>query len=70
MRSALQDLLANPSLMLIGLIAHISGYTLQDDIAETGRRLVGLGGDILNPQGGQHVDQACIMSGTGPPDSP
>ena len=68
--SALQDLLANPSLILIGLIAHITGDTLQEDIAETGRRLVGLGGDILNPKGGQHVDQVCVMPGTGPPDPP
>jgi len=69
MTSTLQDLLANPSLILIGLIAHITGYTLQDDIVDTGRRLVGLGGDILNPQGGQHVDQARVMPSTGPPDS-
>ena len=69
MTSALQDLLANPRLILIGLIAHITGYTLQDDIAETGRRLVGLGSDILNPKGGQHVDQTRVMPGTGPPDS-
>ena len=64
---ALQDLLTHQSLVLIGLIAHLSDSPLQDDIAEMGRRLIGLGGDILNPSGGQYVNQTCIMSGAGPP---
>ena len=67
--TTLQDLLNQQSLVLIGLIAHLSDSALQDDIAEMGRRLIGLGGDILNTPGGQYVNQACIMPGTGPPDS-
>ena len=36
----------NP-LLLVGLIAHFTGLTLQDDIATTARRLQQLGRDIL-----------------------
>lgn len=45
--TALQDVLASQDLMLIGLIAQLTGVTLQDDIALAGRRLVRLGQDIL-----------------------
>ena len=69
MNAALQDLLNQQSLVLIGLIAHLSDSALQDDIAEMGQRLIGLGGDILNTPGGHYVHQACIMPGTGPPNS-
>ena len=41
--AALQDLLSHQSLVLIGLLAHISDSPLQDDIAELGQRLIGLG---------------------------
>ncbi len=34
--------------VLIGLIAHLSDSTLQDDIAQTSRRLLQLGQDILS----------------------
>ena len=44
---ALQDLLCAQPLVLIGLIAHLSGTALQEDIARTGRRLQQLGQDIV-----------------------
>ncbi len=46
--SALQDLLAAPSPVLTGLIAHLFEVTLQDDIAATILRLVKLGHDVIN----------------------
>lgn len=44
---ALQDALRLQGPVLIGLIAHLSDSTLQDDIAQTSRRLLQLGQDIL-----------------------
>ncbi|MEE9398326.1 MAG: hypothetical protein V3V31_15080 [Methylococcales bacterium] len=64
-----QDLLTHQGIVLIGLIAHLSDSPLQDDIAEMGRRLIELGGDILNTPGGQYVNQTGVMPRTGPPDS-
>ena len=45
--SALQDLLNAQAYVLIGLIANLTGSALQDDIAQSGRRLQQLGRDIL-----------------------
>jgi hypothetical protein len=45
---ALQDVLASQPTVLIGLISHLTGSALQDDIATTARRLQKLGTDILN----------------------
>jgi hypothetical protein len=45
---ALQDALRLQGPVLIGLIAHLSDSTLQDDIAQTSRRLLQLGQDILS----------------------
>ena len=45
--TALQDLLSAQPLVFIGLIAHLTGSTLQDDIAVTGQRFRQLGYDIL-----------------------
>ena len=45
---ALQDILAAQPTVLIGLIAHLTGSALQDDIASTARSLQRLGSDILN----------------------
>jgi ATP/maltotriose-dependent transcriptional regulator MalT len=45
---ALQDALRCQGPVLIGLIAHLSDSTLQDDIAQTSRRLLQLGQDILS----------------------
>jgi hypothetical protein len=53
---ALQDALRLQGPVLIGLIAHLSDSTLQDDIAQTSRRLLQLGQDIL--------------AGRSPPDAP
>ena len=47
MPHALQDSSLMQPTLLIGLIAHLSGLSLQDDIAMTARRLQQLGRDIL-----------------------
>ena len=47
-RSALQDAFFMQPAVLVGLIAHFTGLSLQDDIAVTARRLQQLGRDILN----------------------
>jgi hypothetical protein len=44
---ALQDALHSQGPVLIGLIAHLSDSTLQEDIASTARGLLQLGQDIL-----------------------
>jgi hypothetical protein len=46
--SALQDIFSFQPTVLIGLISHLTGSALQDDIAKTARRLQKLGSDILN----------------------
>lgn len=45
---ALQDALPPLNLMVTGLIAHLFGFALQDDIDMTVARLVQLGSDITN----------------------
>ena len=47
---ALQDLLIVQPAVMIGLIAQLTGSTLQDDIALATRRMQQLGNDILYPQ--------------------
>lgn len=49
---ALQDVLMAQPAVLIGLIAHIVGSPLQEDIAQASRRLLQLGQDILARPGG------------------
>jgi hypothetical protein len=44
---ALQDDFFMQPTVLVGLIAHLTGLALQDDIAATARRLQQLGRDIL-----------------------
>jgi hypothetical protein len=44
---ALQDVFFMQPAVLVGLIAHLTGLALQDDIAATARRLQQLGRDIL-----------------------
>jgi hypothetical protein len=60
--SALQDVFASQPTVLIGLISHLTGSALQDDIASTARRLQQLGNDILNgpipSTGGIHDQKA------------
>jgi hypothetical protein len=46
-RSPLQDVLSAQPAVLIGLIAHIVGSPLQDEIVRTTGRLLRLGQDIL-----------------------
>jgi hypothetical protein len=46
-RSPLQEILIAQPAVLIGLIAHIVGTPLQDDIVRTTDRLLRLGQDIL-----------------------
>ena len=52
-RSPLQDFLTAQPAVLIGLIAHIVGTPLQDDIVRTTDRLLRLGQDILATSGRQ-----------------
>ena len=63
---ALQDLLFSQDIIILGLIAHLTGFALQDDIAMCTRRLQQLGTDILNGlnpnQGGSHVAQVPHLS--------
>ena len=47
-REALQDAFFMQPTVLVGLIAHFTGLSLQEDIALTARRLQQLGRDILN----------------------
>lgn len=57
-------LLAQPS-VLIGLIAHLTGSTLQDEIVRTGIRLRELGEDFLsNPTGGHYGNLSCTQPPT------
>jgi len=46
----LQDSLILQPAVFIGLIAQLTGYALQEDIAMAARRMQQLGNDILNPQ--------------------
>lgn len=69
-RNALQDFIIDQPAVLWGLLAHLTGSALQDDIAMTARRMQQLGEDILHQpcQGGHHVNlQATDLS---PPDPP
>jgi len=65
MGAALQDLFSAQPTVLIGLIAHITDTTLQDDIARSTRRLLELGQDILDGgHGGGHQTGDCPRAGT------
>lgn len=46
-RSALQDICSLQLPLLLGLISHLTGNTLQDTIEESTRRIIDLGEDIL-----------------------
>ena len=65
---ALQDLLTVQPSVLIGIIAQLTGYALQDDIAMAVRRMQQLGDDILNPQsqGGRHGSKNTHLPGSYP----
>jgi hypothetical protein len=71
---ALQDLLSAYQPVLLGFLAHFTGFTLQDDIVNFGRRLQQLGQDILTEpstcRGGRHDNQQTSHPARhGPPDS-
>lgn len=55
-KGPLQDLLILQPAVIIGLIANITGFALQDDIAFCLRRLQQLGRDILTPNKGADDD--------------
>ncbi len=66
-QAALQDLLITQRSVLAGLIAHLTGNTLQDDIATTTRHMQQLGSDILNSstpnfQGGDYDNKTADTS--------
>lgn len=69
-KTPLQDLLSSQTLVVIGLIAHLIGTALQDDIALTAHRLQQLGADILNGptqnKGGSYDPQAPHLFGAYP----
>jgi len=67
--SALQDVLNGQQAVLIGLIAHFCANALQDDIAETTRRLQQLGDDILQKNGGSYDIKKYLMFSADSPDS-
>ena len=47
--AALQDALIMQPAVMVGLIAQLTGFALQDDIARAARRMQQLGNDILYP---------------------
>lgn len=63
---ALQDVLLDQPTVLIGLISHLTGYALQEDIARTARRMQQLGDDILHHpihhKGGSHGKKDSYLS--------
>lgn len=65
----LQDVLGagkdTQPLLIIGLIARITGTTLQDDIEKTSRTLINLGHDIVGTGGRHEGNQAAHIPGPG-----
>ncbi len=67
-RAPLQDALHNQHAVLIGLVSHISGTTLQDDIDHTLSNLVRLAHDILRSKEiRQYGSQGSTQPGPSPP---
>lgn len=58
----LQDVLMAQPFVLIGLIAHLTGSALQDDIVQTSRKLQQLGEDFLNNPNSNKGDYDVISS--------
>ena len=71
MSHALQDSLTLQPAVLIGLIAQLTGYALQEDIAMAARRMQQLGNDILNThhKGGSHGTKTSDLSSAYPKNS-
>jgi len=74
-KETLQDILLAQPCVLIGLIANLTGSTLQDDIVETSIKLRQLGEDFLmRPEGGAgdlpiESSHRCFVHGYGDPPS-
>ena len=71
-QQALQEIITSQPVVLIGLIAHLTGSTLQDDIVRTGRKLRELGEDLLhepNLTGEHHAIPSHSSAGTFTPDT-
>jgi len=68
--AALQEVFSAQPLVLLGLIANLTGSALQEDIAHTSRRLLRLGQDILGggvpPIGGGNGRQTGAMPRAAP----
>lgn len=64
---ALQDVFSPQPALIAGLIASLTGHALQDDIAESSRRFILLGQDILGigsgiePKGGRDDEETYYM---------
>ncbi len=58
----LQDLILAQPYVLIGLIAHLTGSTLQDDIVRTGQKLQELGEDFLSHSHSEQGEYYAIPS--------
>ena len=64
---ALQDVFSPQPALIVGLIASLTGNALQDDIAESSRRFILLGQDILGtgpgiePKGGRDDEKTHYM---------
>jgi len=58
----LQDLLGASAPVLAGLIAHLFQVTLQDEMADTTRRLVQLGTDVMGAGGGVHGQASALAA--------
>lgn len=67
----LQEIISAQHLVLFGLIAHLTGSLLQDDIARSSRSFIQLGQDILSTtlpmQGGRHYGTANPSPGPSAP---
>ena len=62
---ALQDIITNQPLVILGLIASLTGTTLQEDIELSSRNLIRLGQDVIGKRGGANGDEAAYLPGTG-----
>ena len=61
LQDVLPSLLATYDPVIIGLIAHLTGTTLQDDIASTSQNLIRLGQDVLRQSGGSDGNKTTHM---------
>lgn len=62
LQQALQDFDIMQLPILVGLIAQVTGLTLQDEIAFTARRLQQFGLDVISAKGAHHDQQVANLS--------